>query len=76
MTKKKKKNENKHPPKKVLKNLIFMLKFSAKYTPKYLWITVIDSVLRAASTVAGVLLTKYIFDAIEKEQDFLRKFSA
>ncbi len=68
----KKKNENKHPPKKVLKNLIFMLKFSAKYTPKYLWITIFDSILRAASTVSSVLLTKYIFDAIEGEQDFLR----
>ena len=72
----KQKDKNKHSPLKVLKNLIFMIKFSMKYTPKYIIFTLLDMVGRTASTILSVLFTKYIFDAIESGVPFLEALVA
>lgn len=60
----------KHNPFRVLKNLGFMLKYSFKYTPSYLFITLIEAFGRAAYHIIGILFTKYLFDAIEAGIDF------
>ena len=69
-TKKAKNKPDRHSPVKVLKNLIFMIKFSVKYTPKYIFITLLDTVVRTAVTILAVLFTKYIFDAIERNERY------
>ncbi len=65
----------KHSPFKILKNLIFMIKFSVKYTPNYIVFILLDMLGRTASTILNVLFTKYIFDAIEKGVPFTEALS-
>ena len=66
-----KKNNKKHSPVKVFKNLIFMLRFGFKYTPKYIAITLIDMAIRTVNTVIGIIFIKYLFDAIENGEEYL-----
>ena len=60
----------KHNPIKVSKNLWFMLKYSFKYAPSYTVVTLCEAFGRGADHIISVLLTKYIFDAIEKGVEF------
>lgn len=54
----------------VLKNICFMLKYSFKYAPSYIFVTLIEALGRGAWHVIEVLYTKYLFDAIEAGIDF------
>ena len=60
----------KHSPIRVWGNLRFMLRYSFKYTPSYLFVTLIEAFGRAAYHIIGILFTKYLFDAIEAGIDF------
>ena len=66
-----KRDKNKrHNPARVSKNLWFMLKYSFKYAPSYTLVTLGEAFGRGGDHIISVLLTKYIFDAIEKGTEF------
>ena len=66
-----KRDKNKrHNPVRVSKNLWFMLKYSFKYAPSYTLVTLGEAFGRGGDHIISVLLTKYIFDAIEKGTEF------
>lgn len=67
-----KKNEKKerHSPKRIAKNLWFMLRYPFKYTPSYVAVTLCEAFGRGAWHIIGILFTKYLFDAIEAGTDF------
>ncbi|MBQ9805728.1 MAG: ABC transporter ATP-binding protein [Clostridia bacterium] len=62
--------EKKHSLIRVFRNLRFMLGYSFKYTPSYLFITLIEAFGRAAYHIIGILFTKYLFDALEVGIEF------
>ncbi len=66
-----KKQNKKHSPIKVFKNLVFLLKYGVKYAPRYVVLTLVDMAVRTVSQVLGVIFIKYLFDAIEKGEPFL-----
>ncbi len=50
----------------IIKNLWFMLQYTFKYSPEYIWISLVEGLGRASVHIMGILYTKYLFDAIEK----------
>lgn len=64
-------NMKKHSPMRIIRNLWFMLKYSFKYKPSYIWINIAEGVCRAISITLDVLFAKYVFDAIESEEPFI-----
>ena len=64
------KKEKKQNLIQIAKNLRFMLNYATRYTPSYLPVTLIEAFGRAIYHVIGILLTKYLFDAIEAGFDF------
>ena len=65
-----KNKEKKHSFIRVSKNLWFMLKYSFKYAPLYILVTLGEALGRGAWHIIGVLFTKYLFDAIEAGIEF------
>jgi len=57
-----KKNKSKT---RVIKNVWFMFKYTFKYTPSYIWVTMGEAFGRGFWHILGVLFTKYLFDSIE-----------
>ncbi len=64
-------NMKKHTPLRVIRNLWFMLKYSLKYKPSYIWVNLAEGVCSAIGVALDVLFTKYIFDAIETGEPFI-----
>lgn len=54
----------------VILNVWFMLKFTFKYTPAYIFVQLGEAFGRGAWHIIGILFTKYLFDAIEAGIDF------
>ncbi|MBO5968537.1 MAG: ABC transporter ATP-binding protein [Clostridia bacterium] len=63
-------NEKKHNPIRVTKNLWYMMKYTFKYTPTYIIVTLGEALGRGAWHIIGILFTKYLFDSIEAGIDF------
>ena len=55
---KEKKQNKKHSPIKVFKNLVFLLKYGVKYAPRYVVLTLVDMAVRTMSQVLGVIFIK------------------
>lgn len=60
----------KHNPFRVIRNVWYMMKYSFKYTPAYLFVTLIVGIMQGAYHLVKVLFSKYLFDAIETGADF------
>ena len=69
-TKREKTNDKKHSPLRVTRNVWYMLRFSFRYTPGYIWVTLGEAFGRGLWHIFGILYTKYLFDAIEKGVHF------
>jgi len=65
-----KKKKELHSPKRVSKNLWFLLKYAFKYTPSYILVTLVEAFGRGGDHIIQVLFMKYLFDAIEAGIDF------
>ncbi len=65
-----KEKAKKHNPIRVTKNLWFMMKYTFKYTPTYIIVTLTEAFGRGAWHIIGVLFTKYLFDSIEARIEF------
>ena len=64
---------NQNPPKKrrTFKNIVFALRFAAKYSPLYFWTKLLVSLLNAAQGfVEGVLAVKILLDIMESGRPF------
>lgn len=61
----KKNKKERHSPKRVARNLWFMLQYPFKYTPSYIIVTLGEAFGRGAWHIIGILFTKYLFDSIE-----------
>ena len=70
MKTKEKKSSDKHSFAHVTKNVWFMFKYTFKYTPGYIWVTLIEAFGRGFWHVLGILYIKYLFDAIERGVSF------
>lgn len=62
----------KHNPIRVTKNLWFMMKYTFKYTPTYIIVTLTEAFGRGAWHIISILFTKYLFDSIEAGLEFQR----
>ena len=62
--------EKKHSFLQATRNVWFMLKYSFKYTPSYIFVILVAALGRGAWHIIGVLFTKYLFDAIEAGIEF------
>ena len=60
----------KHSPLHIIRNVWFMLKFTFKYTPAYIFVQLGEAFGRGAWHIIGILFTKYLFDAIEAGINF------
>jgi len=65
-----KKKKEIHSPKRVGKNLWFLLKYAFRYTPSYVLVTLVEAFGRGGEHIIQVLFMKYLFDAIEVGIDF------
>lgn len=68
----KKEKTERHGPIRVTKNLWFMMKYTFKYTPTYILVTLTEAFGRGAWHIIGILFTKYLFDSIEAGIEFNR----
>lgn len=68
----KKEKTEKHGPIHVTKNIWFMMKYTFKYTPTYIIVTLTEAFGRGAWHIIGILFTKYLFDSIEAGIEFKR----
>ena len=62
--------QEKHGPIRVFKNVWFMFRYTFRYTPGYIWVTLTEAVGRGMWHIFEVLYVKYLFDAIEEGRDF------
>lgn len=62
--------KERHNPIRVIKNLWYMMKYTFKYTPTYIIVTLCEAFGRGAWHIIGVLFTKYLFDSIEAGIEF------
>ena len=62
----------KYNPIRVTKNLWFMMKYTFKYTPTYISVTLTEAFGRGAWHIISILFTKYLFDSIEAGLEFQR----
>ncbi|MBQ6875581.1 MAG: ABC transporter ATP-binding protein [Lachnospiraceae bacterium] len=60
----------KHNPFRVIRNVWYMMKYSFKYTPAYLFVTLIVGIMQGAYHLVKVLFSKYLFDAIETGAEY------
>lgn len=60
----------KHNPFRVIRNVWYMMKYSFKYTPSYLFVTLIVGIMQGSYHLVKVLFSKYLFDAIETGADY------
>ena len=63
-------NPQKHSPRRVIGNLWYMVKYTFRYAPGYIWVTLGEAFGRGLWHIFGILYTKYLFDAIEQGVDF------
>ncbi len=61
-----------HSPFRTAKNVWFMIRYVLRYAPGYLLVTLLEALGKGGWHVAGVLFTRYLFDAIEAGEDFRR----
>ena len=62
--------KQRHSPVRIVKNLWFILRYTFRYTPSYLWITLLEAFGRAGRHIIDILFVKYLFDAIESGAEF------
>ena len=62
--------KERHNPIKVIKNVWFMVRYTLRYTPGYIWVTLGEAFGRGLWHIFGVLYLKYLFDAIERGTNF------
>lgn len=70
MSTKKPEKKERHSPKRVTRNLWFMIRYVFKYAPSYVAVTLGEAFGRGAWHIFGILFTKYLFDSIEAGIDF------
>ncbi|MBQ8309555.1 MAG: ABC transporter ATP-binding protein [Clostridia bacterium] len=63
--------KERHSAGRVIKNVWYMFGYTFKYTPGYIWVTLVEAVGRAIYHIIGVLFLKYLFDAVENGVEFL-----
>ncbi|MBQ8188158.1 MAG: ABC transporter ATP-binding protein [Lachnospiraceae bacterium] len=61
---------SKHSPVRVVQNVWFMFRYTFRYMPSYIWVTLVEAVGRAVWHINSVWFLKYIFDALEKGVEF------
>lgn len=66
----KNKSDKKHSVSHVTKNVWYMFRYTFKYAPGYIWVTLVEGFGRAFWHILGVIYVKYLFDAIERRADF------
>ena len=64
-------NEKRHSPIRVIRNVWYMVRYTFRYAPGYIWVTLGEAFGRGLWHILGILYTKYLFDAIESGVDFL-----
>ena len=62
--------KERHSPLRVIRNVWSMVRYTFKYTPSYIWVTLVEAVGRAGDHIIGVLFLQYLFDSIERGVDF------
>ena len=63
-------SNTKQRPGQVLQNVWFMVRYTFRYSPGYIWVTLGEAFGRGLWHIFTVLYTKYLFDAIEQGSDF------
>lgn len=64
-------NEKRHSPIRVIRNVWYMVRYTFRYAPGYIWVTLGEAFGRGLWHIFGILYTKYLFDAIESGVDFV-----
>ena len=64
-------NEKRHSPIRVIRNVWYMVRYTFRYAPGYIWVTLGEAFGRGLWHILGILYTKYLFDAIESGVDFV-----
>ena len=62
--------QQKHGPVRVFKNVWYMFRYTFRYTPGYIWVTLTEAIGRGLWHIFEVLYVKYLFDAIEAGRPF------
>ena len=62
--------KKRHGPIRVFKNVWFMFRYTFRYTPGYIWVTLTEAIGRGIWHILEVLYVKYLFDAIEQGRAF------
>ncbi len=68
----KKEKTERHGPVRITKNLWYMMKYTFKYTPTYILVTLTEAFGRGGDHIIRILFTKYLFDSIEAGTAFHR----
>lgn len=63
-------NPNKHSFMHVCRNVWYMVCYTFRYSPGYIWVTLCEAFGRGFWHILSILYTKYLFDAIESGTDF------